>query len=988
MANQGRLGLFTIPPHRSFADSLVAGLLRQFGGDPLQLARGLVLVPNNRAKRTITDAFVRASANGLLLPRLVAVGDPEIDEAIGAALDPVDDVDPVPPAIAPLARRMILARLVGDARAADGHPVDAAEAVRLAGDLGATLDQLLVEEIDPTALRRIELTEALNRHWEISLHQCSLILDQWPRELAARGMIDLATRRTALLNRLAGRWKRSAPLGLVCAAGITTAAPAIARLLRCVAELPSGLVVLPGLAIDMAETEWQAIGPHKADPTTGLRQRSIESHPQFQLKVLLDRMGVNRHEFALWRDSGGHDSAAARSRAIGHAMAPAEFTSKWTSLPAAERRLSDVQAVELASPAAEAQAIALALREALETEGKTAALVTPDRALARRVAAHCARWGIVVDDSAGRPLSILPSGTLLIELADAAAQRFAPLPLLAVLKHPLVRFGEERLAWLEGVRALDLALRGPRPAAGLDGIDHYLADRSGRDADIRARAAPWWPAARSMLAPLELAFERGPQPLSVLLGALRDVVTGLGGDAPWSGSAGRAAADLLAELELAAIDGPATVEPRVLAGMLRMLMDDVAIRPPQGGHPRIAIYGPIEARLQNADLMILGGLNESVWPGQPAPDPWLAPRIRSELGLPGLERRIGLAAHDFANALGAPSVLLTRAQRDATAPTIASRFWLRLEAMLDRGIGRAHDYVDWSQRIDDPGRHQPAARPAPSPPQELRPRNISVTEVDRLKSDPYAFYARRVLRLIRLEPVDADPGPAWRGTEVHAILQAWAEHDALDPSALMARTLKMLAAEHIHPMLRALWQPRLVEAIAWIADQVAIDAAAGRRILSVEQKAVMTIADVKLDGRVDRLDRLADGRLAVVDYKTGKAPSAKAVRDGFSMQLGLLGLLAEQVGFDGNVGEVGAFEYWSLAKHGDAFGTRSSPVDPEGARDKIRTEDFIARSADQFTTSANLWLTGSEPFLAKKHPEYAPYTDYDQLMRRDEWSGQ
>lgn len=981
MAERRGPHLYTIPTHRAFADALASGLIRQFGGDPLALARGFVLVPTNRAKRTMTEAFVRASGAGLLLPRLIAIGDADIDEAIGAALDPADARNPVPPAIPPLQRRMILARLVSAARAGSGEPIDLAEAVRLSGDLARTLDQLLVEEVEPHDLLKIELHEPLTQHWQAALQQFAVVLDEWPRELAKRGMVDLATRRARVLDGLAARWRERPPTGFVCAAGITTAAPAVARLLRSIANLPNGMVVLPGLATEMDEAEWQALGPHQPDPATGRRKRALETHPQFQLKLLLDRMGVNRAEVQQWRDTGRHDATAQRSRAIQNAMAPAEFTGKWTGLPAIERRLAGVRAVELPTLAAEAQAIAIALREATEVPERTAALITPDRALARRVAAHCARWGIAVDDSAGEPLSNRPSGTLLIELAEAAAKRFAPMSLLALVKHPLVRFGPERLAWLDGARRLDLALRGPRPAPGLDGIGERLVDPRFRDIEH------WWAQARALLAPIADAFERGHQPLGDLLSMLRETVTAMAGDAVWQGAAGRAAADLLAELEAFAGDGPDQVDPRALPQMLRTMMDEVSVRPPQGGHPRVAIYGLIEARLQNADLMVLAGLNEGVWPGQPAPDPWLAPRIRAELGLPGLERRVGLAAHDFASALGAHDVLLTRARRDASAPTIASRFWLRLEAMLDKGLERADEYAAWARAIDDPGDFLPAARPAPVPPSEHRPTVISVTEVDRLKSDPFAFYARRVLGLMPLDAVDADPGPAWRGTAVHSILEVWAKEDNADPAALMARTHALLAADHIHPMLRALWQPRLEEAIAWIADEVTEDRANGRVIAAVEAKGRIGIAGVTLEGRADRIDRLADGGLAIIDYKTGKPPSPTAVREGFSLQLGLLGLMAERGGFGALAGKAVAFEYWSLAKAKGAFGYRISPVDPDGANDRIVTADFTALAARHFGEAAAKWLTGDEPFTAKLVPEYAPYADYDQLMRLAEWYG-
>jgi ATP-dependent helicase/nuclease subunit B len=985
MADRTRPAFYTIPAHRAFADALAAGLIRRYGKQPLGLARGLVLLPNNRAKRAVTDAFVRASGNGLLLPRLVAIGDPELDEAVDTAIDPAGDADAPPPAIAPLARRMILARLVFEERARAMQPVDAAEAVRLAGDLARTLDQLLVEEVAPARLRDLDLG-ALSDHWQRALSLFSIVLDRWPGELARRGMIDLAERRSRLLTRLAGRWRATPPNHFVCAAGITTTAPAVARLLRVISELPDGSVVLPALDTAMPDEEWQALGPHPRDPVTGVADRAIETHPQYQLKLLLDRAGVNRDEVMPWRAASDHDAPPSRSRAIANAMAPAAFTGNWTALPAEARRLSGVRAAELATPAEEAQAIALALREALETPERTAALVTPDRALARRVAAHCRRWGIAIDDSAGRPLSILPPGTLLAALAEAAAQRFAPLPLLALLKHPLVRAGEARLAWLDGARALDLALRGPRPAPGLDGVDAHLAEGDGRDGHRRRAAARWWPAARALLAPIERAFAGPPQALATLLAVIRETAGALCGDALWAEPAGRALADLFAELEAEADHGPQVVEPAALGALLQTLMAEVSVRPPQGGHPRLAIYGLLEARLQAADVVILGGLNEGTWPAAPAPDPWLAPRIRADLGLPGLDRRIGLAAHDFVQALGAPEVLITRARRDARSPAIASRFWLRLEAMAG-GLPRADLLEHWTRALDDPGRHDPAPRPAPVVPPALRPTRISVTEVDRLKADPFAFYARRVLRLAALDPVDADPSAAWRGTAVHRILEEWAKRDGGAPDALIARAEAMLADARTHPMLRALWQPRLLAGIAWIADQLATNRAEGRRIAAVELSGEAAIAGVTLSGKADRLDQLADGGLAIVDYKTGKPPSARAVAAGYSLQLGLIGAIAEAGGFDRLTGPATAFEYWSLGKGRDGFGYVATPVDDSGRGDRIRTEDFVAVATAHFTAAARDWLTGAEPFTAKLHPEYAPYAEYDQLMRLDEWFG-
>jgi ATP-dependent helicase/nuclease subunit B len=960
--------IFTIPAHRAFADALAAGLIAQFGQDRLGLARGIVLLPNNRAITALRDAFVRRSDGGLLLPRLVAVGDPELDERLGSLLDPLDDED-IPPAVDPLRRLLILARMI-----AAESGVGAGEAMRLATDLARVLDQLLVEEVDPQRLRQIldpAIEPMLSQHWQASLDRLETILSRWPAELARLGRIDLAGRRGRLLNRAARRWAERPPAGFVIAAGITTSAPAVARLLRTIVFLPDGMVVLPALDLGMAEQDWRALGPHDPDPETGRARPAIETHPQFHLKLLLDRMGVARGEVRGWRWGGGRDAAAARARAIGHAMAPAAATGRWQALPPRERRLSGVRALELATPAEEAQAIAIAMREALETPGRTAALVTPDRNLARRVAAHLHRWGIAADDSAGRPLSVTPPGAFLIGLAQAAAEGFAPVPLLSTLKHPLVRRGEARLEWLEHVRAVDLALRGPRPAGGLAGMTAHL---EGND---------WWRATADLLAPLETGFAIGKP--ATMLAALRDVAGALCGDALWSGTDGRAAAELFAGLIDAAEDGPAMATPDDLVRMLRQLMDAIAIRPPQGGHPRIAIWGLLEARLQRTDLMILGGLNEGTWPAAPAPDAWLAPRIRADLGLPGVDRRIGLAAHDLATAIGAPQVIVTRARRDARAPAIASRFWLRLEAMTG-GLTRAPAYRKWTRLIDAPGEHAPADRPAPVPPLADRPSRIAVTRLDRLRADPFAFYADAMLRLRRIDPVDADPSPAWRGSAVHRVFEEWMTRDGCDPAKLRLRAEAMLATIAAHPVLRALWTPRLIEAIDWAAATMAEDVAEGRTSLVAERKGEAEVAGVILYGTVDRIDRQADDTLAIVDYKTGKPPATAQVMAGYAMQLGLLGLIAEHGGFADVSGVARLFEYWSLGSEKNQLGYRRNPLLVRG-KPVIDPADFTAHALHHLEDAVDRWLKGTEPFTAKLVPEYSPYGDYDQLMRLDEWYG-
>jgi len=665
MADRPGPAVYTIPPIRAFADALVTGILARHGRDRMALARGTILVPNNRAGQAIREAFVRQAEDGLLLPRIVAIGDSDLDEKAGAALDAIGDA-PLPPAIEPRQRLLILARLIQRERS-----VDAAEAMRLAADLARTLDQLIVEDVAPSQLRELNLSGELSTHWNTSLNQLKVVLQLWPKELERLGRIDLSDRRNRQLKQVAERWRSDPPKDFVIAAGISTGAPAVVDLLATVARSSNGQVVLAGLDLDISDEEWTSIGGGETEP-------AIETHPQFHLHQLLARMKVGRGEVQRWKWSGDIASTAKRARAISHAFAPADATRRWVELEQKDRNLAGVTALEFANPAEEAQAIALAIREAIERPGETVALITPDRDLASRVSAHLERWQIQADDSAGQSLSATPNGTLLLVLAEAAADHFAPSALLALLKHPLVRQGEARREWLDQVRRLDLVVRGPRPAPGLCGVTQFLQGGDSRTRSGRQKVQGWWADASAILAPLERLAGQG---LPEMVATLREVAGALAGDALWSGQAGRELAGLIADLEQGAASGPTGMSLLSLPQVLRQLMDGIAIRPGYGGHPRVFIWGLLEAKLQSADVVILGGLNEGAWPQLPAPDPWLAPRIRRELGLPSLERRIGLAAHDLASALGAPRVLMTRARRDTLSPTIASRFWLRLETM-------------------------------------------------------------------------------------------------------------------------------------------------------------------------------------------------------------------------------------------------------------------------------------------------------------------
>jgi ATP-dependent helicase/nuclease subunit B len=936
----------------------------------MALARAQVLLPNRRAVRALGDAFVRLSGGGLLLPRMTPIGDVDADDALGRFDgDLATDAD-LPPAIDPTKRRLLLAQLVRRWR----EGLSAIEALRLADQLAAAFDALAFEEIDLGGLTGFAQDD-MAHHWEATLAFFRVVLDLWPPLLASHGEIDPATRNRALLDALAARWK-AAPPGLVVAAGMAGVAPPVARLLRVIARLPDGLVVLPGLDTGMSDEAWSAVRCHLTDEDAD-PARDSEEHPQFALKCLLYSLGVARGEVVDWGVATALDGPSGRAVEVARAMAPAAFTGDWRHVAVDPTLFEHVRAVTAATPAEEAQVIALALRRALETPGKTAALVTPDRGLARRVAAHVARWGIEVDDSAGTPLRVTPPGALLLALVEAAARGFTPVALLAVLKHPLVRRGDARLGWLDAVRRLDLALRGVRPAPGLDGT-------GGQIDEADKPLSPWWAEVAGVLDPLERLFALPLVGFADLVAALREAANALCGDGLWARPEGRALAALVDALEthghhldpFAPLDAPA---------LIAAFLSETAVRQPFGKHPRLAIYGTLEARLQRADLMILGGLNEGVWPARPVPDPWLAPKLRSHLVLPSLERRIGLAAHDFVSALGGPQVLLTRARRDETAPAVPSRFWLRLHALAGDAI-RPDDELLGLARALDAAPQVAATRPAPAPPAALRPRRISVTAAERLKADPYSYYAATMLKLKALDALDADASAADRGIAVHSILEEWVKYGEADPAALPRFTEAELLKWAGHPLMRALWAPRVRRAMEWVATTMAEWEAAGWTPAAAEAKGTLDLPNgITLSGTADRVDRSDGGALAIVDYKTGVVPSHAQVAGGFALQMGLLGWLAEEGRLAGVAkGPVGAMRHWKLG----------GGTDPGKASDPLRHRsevtmavDHIAATKAHFLKLCDDMLLGPGPFTAKLHPEYAKGNDFDQLARVLEWLG-
>ncbi len=993
MAERRGPKVYSIAAHRGFADALVAGLVPRYADPEFGLARLTLLLPSSRARRTLAEAFIRHAGDrgeeGLLMPRMAVIGDLDLDEALGPLLDPLGGSG-VPPAIDPRRRLFALARLIAEATGEDAP--GGATLLRLAREAGATMDRLLIEDVGPERLVDDRVTGVfpeLSAHWQKSLHLFATVQAKWLAQLREWDALDAAARRNRLFDAAAAQWRASPPRSPIVAAGVTSAAPALARLLRVVADLDDGAVILPDFDLTMPAEVWEELGRAGAAPEPGdtpFAREDAVTHPQYHLKLLLNRMGVAREEVQPWHRRGLSAAPPERSHAIGALFLPPEASKSWVDLPPEKRRLSGVRIMTCANPEEEAQAIALLVRQALEEPEKRVAVVTPDRGLARRVVHHLGRWNIAADDSAGRPLSQTAAGRLLLLLAEVLAEDAAPVPLMALLGHPLVDGGIERGAWLRQLRRVERALRGPRQSGGLSPVAQAVA----RLAERHPRAAEWFATVERAIAPLLAIGRSETVALAELLDALAAAGEALCGEKLWAKEDGRALSAFVEDFRLHARAARFALAPGEAPIALRDAMEPIAVRPPYGGHARVQLLGLLESRMNRADLTICAGLNEGIWPAPGSVDALLAPPVLRALGVPGSDFRTGLSAHDLAGALGAPEVVLSRADRDEGGPAIPSRFLLRVQALLGELLPRYEekDSVALARAMTRAQPGAPYPRPAPDPTPDQRDVDISATALDRLLGDPFQFYANRIMGLSDLDALDAEPSPLWQGNIAHLILQRWHEMRADDPGAALVPVMEAVLDEaNADPLTRGLWQPRLEAALRWIEEE--IDSYTGRTVLAVEKKGAMQFDGVHVHGRADRIDRLPDGRLAIVDYKTGKPPTAAMVEQGFALQLGILGLIAERGGFEGLQGAPEGYEYWSLGKaksdNAHGFGYIDVPLKVGRKTSGVTPEEFLPTTAGKLGDAIARFITGSAPFTARENPDYPAYDTYDQLMRLDEW---
>ena len=999
-------GFYSISAGRPFLNDLAHYLLNQTDHDPFALADISVYLPTRRAVRTLQTILVQNSPCGVtLLPALKPLGTPDEDDFLYTDILH-DDVEDFPPAMSPMERRLVLARLI----AAGYEPLSGQDnqvgALRAAMELEGLLDSFYTEEIPLEAIEKLTpQDEMLATHWQVSRQFLSTITTVWPNYLKDRGLMDPTARRIAMIRQITRQWQDKPPTCPVIIAGSTGSTPAVAAMMQYVASLHQGLVILPGLDQHMDENSWGSID---------------DAHPQSGLKALLNTLDLNREKikhFPVPKKSAPFDSEANHAPGTYHhierhhllslALRPAEKTDDWLSIlkelddKRLQQALHGLTLLEAPDEEVEATLIAIAIRQTLEVPEATAMLVSPDRDLTRRVEEKLKRWAIDADDSGGTPFVHSRRGLFLQRVANWLASPGDPVALLALLRHPLFKPHDINTDDFEtATNLIDQACRGTSPGIGLQAIRTRLKHLATHNAlntalllmeKLEAQTASWAEYCANNETPDFGALLK--EHLAIAKSLCTDPQIEHASSTLWQDEDGIAGAQLMDMLIDCAglVSSPAIHE---YPSLFRQLIAGATVRRQRAAHPRVVILGPLEARLQSADHVLLAGLNEGSWPGDASVDGFLSRPMRLQVGLPSPERRTGLSAHDFAQYASMPNVTITRALRSANTPTTPSRWVVRLKTILT-GNGLLPE-IDGSslalaraRLLDKPAHRKSIPPPAPRPPAAARPSRLAVTRVETWLRDPYALFARYILKLRKLDRFHEPFGRREIGMLIHTAFERYADTQKHNMASMIKIINELIDHYALPPHARALWQMPLQRAGEWFVHWHEARSQEGHPAIIEGQGKIQLNVDhcaFTLEARADRIDLIHDDGeqgAAVYDFKTGTPPSLKQIAT-FSPQLPLTGLIVEQGGFTNLTASPRRLAY---VKSFNQRGRTNTSIDPANCLTDQQALDSVRNAETALRALIKAFSETKTPYLSQPRPEYMnDYGDYDHLARRQEWA--
>ncbi len=952
-----------------FPAAVIRGLEQRLGDAPPEAwARVTLFVNTKRMARRLRDLFDAGPPR--LLPRIRMI----------SQLDDLLPNSPLPEPSTPLRRRLQLVALINKLIEQQPDLAPDTAGFDLADSLAGLMDEMQGEGVDADDIANLDVSDQ-SGHWARA--QQFIAIAQSYIDASASAPDPEGRQRETVLQ-LAQHWAENPVQDPMLIVGSTGSRGTTQLLMQAVATLPQGAVVLPGFDFDMPHV-WDQMAEDKAG----------EDHPQFRFLKLADALGLHPSDIGPWSNDAA--PSIARNKLVSLALRPAPVTDAWRSegpgLQDLRAACAPITLIEADTPRAEAIAIAMRLREAAET-GQRAALITPDRMLTRQVTAALDRWNILPDDSAGTPLHLSPPGRFLRHLANLFERPLDAETLLTLLKHPLTHSGQDRNSHQLNSQKLELRMR----RQGLPYPERASLLSCAAEADKNnSEAMMEWASWVADVICGQTVF--GPLPLTdwvarhiTLAEAVGNGASGKDGGELWLKKAGQAARQTMAALADEAHHGPELTASDYAALVSRVLSQG-EVRDRDAPHPTIMIWGTLEARVQGADLVILAGLNDGTWPEASKPDPWLNRKMRFDAGLLLPERRIGLSAHDFQQAIAAPEVWLTRSIRSEDAETVPSRWINRLKNLLS-GLAtqgapdiwqdmfdRGAIWLARARQLEAAPNVEKARRPAPCPPASARPRRFTVTEIQTLIRDPYAIYAKHCLRLRALRPLVQTPDALLRGILSHDVMEKFVKATLDDPDALNVATLmehanNVLNTDVPWPAARALWLARFERAATWIVETEAIrQSIAAPTLFEDEAVGRLTLPAIAttLEGRADRIDVDQDGNAIIYDYKTG-APPAKDKQKHFDKQLLIEAAMVEE----------GAFEKLGIrsVRAAQFIGLGSNPATVDAPVADEPTTKILA----ELVSLLSAYLEGGKGYTSRRAMEKdTDARDYDQLARFGEW---
>ena len=916
--------IYNISSVHSFADLLVQQVLEKAENDFWKLSKISLFVPTKRAALTLKEAFVKNSkSKTILLPKIIPLG--ELDSLLTDMPEPISKLE----------RQLLLMKLI-----LAKQLVSFDKAFEMAGSLAELLDEIENFDIDIRQLESI-IPSDFAQHWQQTIDFLEIIVSYWPQILREKQKSDTVSYKKQLLKNMIELWDKNPPSQTIIAAGFTGGLPIVEDFLQALSKLPNGHIYIPDVDLKMPNEVWNNLD---------------ETHPQSEIKRLLDKLSVSRKEITDICPIDNH-----RFDFLSVAMYPSAQTQKWQK--EAQTFSSDVldgiSYIECQTPQTEALTIAFYLRQVLETPNKTAALVTTDRNLARRVIAQMRQWDIELDDSAGKTLLQTPLGTYLLMLANVAVSG-KDTDLLALLKHPLATDGEAFNSFRIKVHQWEKEAREDKrifcPPLNTDLSDFF-------NLFVNPVLVPFKVLLRAHIKVAE---------------ALATTTDKSGAERLWSKEYGQKTSDFLTEL-LEYADKIGDIQPVTYPAFLTSLLKNVSFRPKYGMHPRLDILGPIEARMQHPDLVIVGGLNEGTWPSIPDVSPWINRPMRTALGLPQPEAKIGVSAHDFIHTMMAKEVIITRSLKVDGTPTLPSRWLLRMQAVLKTSnLSLVPMNEDIAILLQTPQSVTSSIRPQPIVPVHLRPNKLSFTQIETLKRDPYAIYASKILELKALEDLSADLSVKDFGTIIHKALERFLKEH---PKEKNVEVLEKIGLEELHkkdlPETKQLFfEAKWKKMAEWFIKQQ--NKTEGTPVLL--EKEISYIFPINknknftLYGKIDRMDKVSEEESLLIDYKTGTPPTASDVKRGYSPQLPLEALAIEKT--LKQFPPVKTMGYWQI-----------SGRDNGGSVTSIPSGDIINTTYKGLLELIRFFEQEDTPYAACPNLDIKPkYNDYEHLERLAEWS--